>query len=500
MSTNAEQINKWLAFGFLRSKFILSSATSRLKLEDFREDETPLKLIYKLSKEYFEKHRDTPPFIFVEAMARDEVIPNWGIPNHHLHEFLKLVEFAYREDATASNLDSFITDKLAEFLSSHKVMPVLHKIIDGKTVLEQNALADINKVISDNQIVKAQALNPFACSIPMTHQEKRQPWGCDFLDAITGGSLRGETALMLAPSGGGKTLANIQIALDCAMRGEHSIILSYEQAAHPGLTYRMYSYALGRDIGFFANATPESLKSDKALMDQWEKVQRKLGENVHVFDMLELSRKGGANGGPDDLRSIIKQVQDLTGKNPRYVGLDWYGPYIENYMARMENTGKGRRSETKSAFMHRGADEIRRVGTEMNVNIFIFHQLGTQGASRKPSELPSATDSFECKSLHQYMDMAFAIGNRDMTTNIAQCVIVKNRNGVPFSKCGLRMEGAKSRFVYLEADEFRIHDGGIIDLADSKHSSGSYANDDFNPIPASKNVKKIGSATMKNLL
>lgn len=500
MSTNAEQTNKWLAFGFLRSKFILSSAVSRIQLEDFREDETPLKLIYKLSKEYFDKHKDTPPFIFIESMAKDEVIPNWGIPAHHLRQFLQLVEFAYSANVGSDNLDSLITDKLSEFLSSHKVMPVLHKLIDGKTVLEQNALADITKVISDNQIVKAQALNPFSGSLPMTHTEKRQPWGCDFLDAITGGSLRGETALMLAPSGGGKTLANIQIALDSAFTGEHSIILSYEQAAHPGLTYRMYSYALGRDIGFFANATPESLQKDSSLMRQWEEVREKLGKNVHVFDMLELSKKGGANGGPDDLRSVIKQVQDLTGKNPRYVGLDWYGPYIENYMSRMENTGKGRKTDTKAGFMHRGADEIRRVGMEMNVNIFIFHQLGTQGASRKPSELPSATDSFECKSLHQFMDMAFAISNRDMTSNIAQCVILKNRNGVPFSKCGLRMEGAKSRFVYLEADEFRVHDGGILDLSDAKYSNrGGGSTDLFDPSPSKPKVK-LTTASMKNLL
>jgi len=499
MNTNNDQMNKWLAFGFLRSKFILSSAMSRIVLEDFHDSETGLKVIFKLSKEYFEKHKDVPTFTFMKTMLQDEVMPHWGIPHQHLVQCMDLLEFAYSTEDAGDSMDSFITDKLAEFINSHKLMPSLRGMIQGRDTLEEGAIASIGKLISDTQIIKAEAIHPFDLDLPMTSDEKRQPWGCDFLDAITGGSMRGETALMLAPSGGGKTLANIQIAIQSALQGEHSVIMSYEQAAHPGLTYRMYSYAMGRDIRFFANATSESLAKDPVFMREWREVKQKLADRVHVFDMLDLAKKGGANGGPDDIRAAIKQVQDKTGCNPRYVGLDWYGPYIENYMARMENSGKSRRSDSKASFMHRGADEIRRVGMDMGVNIFIFHQLGTQGASRKPSDLPAATDSFECKSLHQYMDMAFAIGNRDMNTNIAQCIILKNRNGVPFSKCGLRMEGAKSRFVYLEASEFRVHDGGIIEVKDG----GSFDADPdlFNPTPVRKpNVAKLGSSSMKNLL
>ena len=450
---------QWLSLGFLKSKIVIATALSRIGIADFTADEIALKVIFKIGKEWYEAHRSPVPLEHIQHIVTFDLVPNKVLSEQDFAEFVDLVGYVYGESKSdVEGLDSYIQDVLADFLEDRKLRPAVQKLLDSPDIFAE--LENFRGAISRSQVIKAEPLDPFACALPMISSEKKIRWNCDFIDSITGGATRGETTLFLAPSGGGKTLSNIQIACATALAGEDALILSYEQAVHPGLTSRAYAYVLGKPVNYFQGVTTEEfnerLKNDKQLRDTWNDRKTRMQGKLHMMDMLELMKNGGANGGVQDIENIIKKMQD-KGHNPRYVGLDWFGPFIDNYMA----SGRHGKNMQKHHVMQHAANELRILGGNLGINLFIYHQLGTAGASRRPIDLPLSTDALDCRTLHHYMDTVICIGNRTISNNLAFACVPKQRSSEPNLKACIQMDGANSKWKYVADKVIDDGNGGI---------------------------------------
>jgi len=212
---------------------------------------------------------------------------------------------------------------------------------------------------------------------------------------------------------------------------------------------RIYAFATGLPISTFMGKNITELNENT--VNKYKKARQKLQGKLHVIDMLEYAEQHGGIGGPADISAIIEDIR-REGKNPRYVGVDWFGPMVNNYMA-----ATGGNTANKSQVMIQLSDELRKVSGELDVNIWLYHQLGTQAVTSRSLKVPEPTDAFECRSLHHYMDTVITISNREREPIVAICGVPKLRNGDPTGKHLVQMEGAKSRFVM--ADGFMLtHD------------------------------------------
>jgi len=461
-----QDYKQWLSLGFLRSDSFVSTASKKLSLGDFHPSERALMTVFKIASDWSLKHHTPVPFNYAEGLIESELIPNRVLNDGELVEFIELLEYAYdAAQPPIGHVEGYLNDILTEFLEERKVRPILQKATSASSLSE--IIAELSTAVQDAQTVtvKADSVRPFDVEEPITCGDKKIPWGCDFIDAITGGAVTGETTLFLAPSGGGKTLSNIQIACSSAMAGENAVIFSYEQTVVPGLTNRVYSYALGKPVAYFQGCSPAEMKSkiagDRHLKARWEEVRELMHDKLEMFDMLTTKRNNrGADGGAKEIEDQIKKLQD-SGWNPRYVGLDWFGPFIDNYM-HSSQFAKRRASAPKHEIMTAAANELRLIGEKLKINIFIYHQLGTAAATKRPMDLPMATDAFESRTLHHYMDTVICVGNRTASNNLAYVTVPKHRNGEPNQKACIQMDGAHSRWIYRGDKVVDDGNGGLM--------------------------------------
>jgi hypothetical protein len=103
--------------------------------------------------------------------------------------------------------------------------------------------------------------------------------------------------------------------------------------------------------------------------------------------------------------------------------------------------------------MNQMADDLRKVGSNLKVNIFVYHQLGTTASASGPQRKPEATDAYMCRTLHHYMDTVICVGNRDKESNMAWVNAPKVRNGAPFMDSLIQMDGALSRWKLVDKSE-----------------------------------------------
>jgi hypothetical protein len=117
-------------------------------------------------------------------------------------------------------------------------------------------------------------------------------------------------------------------------------------------------------------------------------------------------------------------------------------------------TGLGRlNTAEQTKIMNQMADDLRKVGSNLKVNIFVYHQLGTTASASGPQRKPEATDAYMCRTLHHYMDTVICVGNRDKESNMAWVNAPKVRNGAPFMDSLIQMDGAMSRWKLVDKSE-----------------------------------------------
>ena len=442
---------KWLALGLLRSTEVMGLTLSRLDINDFNDSEMPLKIVYQISHRWYQSNkRDPVPKEVAVSVLADEVVPNRVLPDSATLELGNLLHWVYEEVSEVDSYKNFLLENLNKFILDRKVRPAAMGLDRQANIVE--SLQELNKTVARNSISKAKITDPFASSNPILNSDKRIPWGVDWVDMVTnGGAQKGETTLLLAPSGGGKTLTNIQLATTSALQGEEAVIVTYEQGLL-GIVNRIYAFAMGIPLNAFNGLNQTEFSGNKTMKAKYDEVRSRLEGKIKIIDQVDASQAsiGGGCGGAAEVAQLIKQIQDDGGR-PRYVGIDWLGPLVNNYMA-ARNLSSG----DMTKIMGEVADELRKVGTNYGVNIWIYHQLGTQAAQAGASRKPEWTDAYMCRTLAHWMDTVICIGNRDKESNIAWVNAPKVRNGLPFSDTMIRMEGAMSRWKLVDRSTVNV--------------------------------------------
>jgi hypothetical protein len=439
----------WLTVGLLRYPRVLNQAIGKVSYDLLLPSENHIKIILLISTQWYEQNRTTIKQPFFETQLLE--LKNEGYVTPAEFETIQHVaKFGYSDNVNPDSEDEThsILKILEEFLYERRIRPAIQNLSVASDL--SVGLADIKTAYKGASVSKVKIYDPFETEDPLVGGPKRQAWGVDFVDRITqGGSIPGETTLVLAPSGGGKTLLNVQMAASAALNGEDAIMLSYEQNVFPAVYNRIYAFATGLPISTFMGKNLDELGS--STVQRYRQAREKLQGKLHVIDMLDYAEQHGGIGGPGDIASIVEDVR-REGKNPRYVGVDWFGPMVNNYMS-----SSGSKDNNKSQVMIKLSDDLRKVGGELGVNIWLYHQLGTQAVTSRSLKVPEPTDAFECRSLHHYMDTVITVSNREKEHNVAICGVPKLRNGDPTGKHLIKMEGPKSRFVM--ADGFALtHD------------------------------------------
>jgi|694.fasta_scaffold00026_88 hypothetical protein len=438
--------NKWLVLGMLRSSEVMGMIVQRLKLEDFRDNETPLRVAFIIGSRWHATSKTPVPYEVAVSAFMDELVPNRVLNDAEALHFGDILHWAYNSVAEFDEHKAYVLEFLHKFLIDRKVRPAAFGIDRAEDIVDK--VQELTRTIASTSISRAKFIDPFMSATPMLSNAVRRPWGVDWVDIVTsGGATTGETTLFLAPSGGGKTLTNIQLATTAALNGEDSLILTYEQNAE-GITNRIYAFAMGIPISSFVGLSKEGFEANKGLKAKYDKVRERLAGRLMIVDMLEAAQNnGGGGGGANEVELIVKQARD-SGKEPRYVGIDWLGPMANNYMA-----VRGINTSEQTKIMNQMADDLRKVGSNLKVNIFVYHQLGTTASASGPQRKPEATDAYMCRTLHHYMDTVICVGNRDKESNMAWVNAPKVRNGAPFMDSLIQMDGALSRWKLVDKSE-----------------------------------------------
>lgn len=446
-----QSTSKWLVLGMLRSSEIMDMVAQRLTMDDFRDNEPLLRVAFLIGKRWHDSDRSSsvPREVAISTFA-DEIVRNRVLADGAALEFGEMLHWAYdtRPDHDMSQLKTYVLNILQQFLIDRKVRTAAAGLDRQADIVDK--LDELTKVVSRSILSRADFIDPFSSETPLLCSTKRIPWGVDWMDLVTsGGATPGETTLVLAPSGGGKTLTNVQMATTAALNGEETMIITYEQSATPGITNRIYACAMGMPIPTFMGMSGQDFQANRIVREKYEKVRKKLSGKLTIVDQMKAAQTmaGGGSGGAREIETIIKQAQD-DGKNPRYIGVDWFGPMVNNYMA-----VNGVNSSEITKVMNSQMDELRKVGDRLGVNIFVYHQLGTQASQAGARKKPEATDAYQCRTLHHYMDTVVCIGNRDRESNLAWINAPKVRNGEPFSDMLIQMEGAMSRWKLVDKSE-----------------------------------------------
>ena len=433
----------WLTVGFLRYPRVLAQALGKVSYDLFLPTETHIKIIFLISSRWYEQNRTTVKRPFFETSLL-ELKKGGHVTESEFQTIHQILEFAYSDNVHEDSEDEThtILSMLEEFLYERRIRPAIQNLSTAEDLSE--GLADLRTAYKGAAISKVKIYDPFSTESPLVGGPKRLAWGVDFIDRITqGGSIPGETTLVLAPSGGGKTLLNVQMATSAALKGEDTILLSYEQNVFPSIYNRIYAFATGLPITTFMGKNLNEL--DASTLAKYKEVRKKLQGKVHVVDMLEYAEQHGGIGGPADIAAIVEDIR-REGKDPRYVGVDWFGPMVNNYITSTSRGG----DNNKAQVMIKLSDDLRKIGGDLGINIWLYHQLGTQAVTTRSLKVPEPTDAFECRSLHHYMDTVITVSNREKEHSVAICGVPKLRNGDPTGKHLVKMEGNKSRFVMAD--------------------------------------------------
>lgn len=448
MDISPEERSKWLILGMLRSVDIMETAFQKLVLTDFNDDEASMKIAFIIGRKWMKTNKSQVPYEVVLSLFEHEILKNKMVTETQAEEFAVSLHWAYYQfSSNIRDVNNHIMNILGEFLIDRKVRSAAEDLHKSSNIID--TLANLNKTVAKSSISNVVFIDPFEDETPLFSDLERTPWGVDFIDIVTnGGAIPGETLLVLAPSGGGKTLTNIQLATTAAISGEDSMIITYEQGATPGITNRIYAFGLGLPVSHFQGMNPAKYLTNSTMVDKYKKLRSRIAGKLQIVDQLEAGKNNsGGSGGAEEIATIIKKSQD-NGKNPRYIGVDWLGPMVNNYMS-VQGIEQG--EITKS--MAKMADDLRKVGDNLKVNICIYHQLGTEAAASGARRKPAATDAFQCRTLHHFMDTVICIGNRDAESNIAWVSAPKVRNGEPNTDMLIQMQGSFSRWKMLDKTE-----------------------------------------------
>lgn len=265
------------------------------------------------------------------------------------------------------------------------------------------------------------------------------PW----LDARFGGGTGVVTGCLIGIIGGqgsGKTTFGLQLAVNQALSGRHSLLALAEEGLSLQVRCKIAGCALGVPWPSIERATPDKF-SDKvkatveALCDDKElayKKMKNINTYLHVFDMV----RQGATGS----ESIIAEIMQLTaaGKKPAFAYVDWAGMIATEAAERKKTT---KESEIKVL-----SYDLASFAAKENMNIALAQQMAGAAYQKGPFARNDHYCAEDCRGFAQPMKYVFVINAPDPKSSCSLFIVAKSRDDARGEAFPVRLRGDIPRF------------------------------------------------------
>lgn len=283
--------------------------------------------------------------------------------------------------------------------------------------------------------------------IKLLQMVPRWTWGIDYWDNAGLNWYIREIHGILGPTGGGKTVNIVNIAVAQIKQGRRVCIALYEQALEEDVTQRIFANLLNVSMDRMRGKSYEEFDEDlKAKMDRIEK-------ETELLLVLDMVGEDAGSGGPTELFGILEQERrENDGWFPHLVIVDWLGEMVTRYKDYKNSDGEKRRwcDTFMSAF-----NQYKEI-PENPCSFLIAHQTNTQAQARPPSYVPSKHDAEEYRAFPNKTDGCCQLGVMD-NSKLCWFDPGKSRRSLTSTKI-VELDGKLMRFTDV-TDEYSMEQG-----------------------------------------
>ncbi len=379
-----------------RNDKVRKSALLSLEPEDFNgADELHHRNIWKVVKSLAEKHRDAINIAHIQAGLSDpEMFPEYQEPASKGSVY-RLVEYIFKYNISSLSV-SYGQELLQQFFDDRKVIASIHRGL-GISASASELLNACAKTYRSTRVRRTDAVNIMSPDLEDEEDTLVVPTGVDYLDLmLDGGFKQGATYGLLGPTGGGKTIVAVQLAVAYALNGRKVLFLTYESPAMGDIRYRMYACATDIHINEFR---VRPYKPD--VLEKLRLAQKIMSPYLFTLDMSGLGSSDSSlgHGGAQEVATYAEDIM------PELVIVDWFWPMIVNYGS-IRNIPKDKlRLEAMSMI-----GDFNSLSTSLGINTWVNHQLTTESGKKGANYLPSAYEAAEIGGQFSWLlDTCFAI-------------------------------------------------------------------------------------------
>jgi hypothetical protein len=492
-STLSQDQKKSLFFAAVSDAEVCSLlSSSSLAVEHFQELDLYLWYIWEVTENFFKRHHRVPAVRELQlglgqrADAPDDPLPDSTVDEiaDFLEEFVRNGESqVIGQDTARTYLHDFMADMVwrqTQQLTS----------VRGRTPESiRSTLETLNRDLTRIESLSEEGIEPAFYDGYEKDMAKIEPspYGLPFMDALLGGGgAPGETYIVLAPYGGGKTTLLEQLSLNQALlqlaRWLHSnrrqslgisYFVSYEMQREV-IIYRALAHVAQVPFTVLMKQTPLSARGKLSPRDyelfhrQYEhglyipseqerklSAEQRLRQNWKLLDFSGFDPRNPLAGGGKceeimhridaDLRNAVKRglKRHVAG-----IFIDYIGMMARRYcIVNNKNLATDFTPVCNSA-----ADDARRyLAKHFRCPVFLSHQLNAQANKLKPGQVADRTDSAGAKTVAENCDFIFVGSLPTEEQNLLRLSCQKRRRMKGLGPIVLQLQGEFAQLVEVSS-------------------------------------------------
>lgn len=347
-------------------------------------DRDPLcALPWKVIKEYFEMYGAIPSVEFLVDDMR-KLYQSWcsRYLTSPLDELTRLVRQAMTAPVRPADV-AIIRDSLKSSIEgkAREVFEGADSVLDG--IEKAKGLLQNDPFMKPRQVDISLNLDDHLDDM---RKNPRSTMDVTFLDwMLRGGIRKGETLGMVIPSGVGKTTLAYQLAVEKALVGKHSLVLSFEQSYDDDINERL--------VCQFAGVTRDHLRAvltgDAELTQEerqrWEANKALLKEHLHIVDMFASAEARPVSIGEifsKGLEACVRMDGSLVPPEEiDTVIWDWWGAMMARVMLSRSMNRSLSESDKRDVLMISKVD-LKTLTQRYSTRSVIFQQLAGKEAGK----------------------------------------------------------------------------------------------------------------------
>ncbi len=436
--------------------------------DDFLSEQR-LKIIWKCLKDFYLEYRKLPTdeeFKLILLANKDEEI---GFDDSFIDDWIS------KRDKVIINLQ-LAKSLLKKWKISREITPLLQRAVSSQD--EKTIYSTIETILSDKHKLNNDEVTCFDPISSISDQGGIElvSTGIEWIDDLIGGGFgKTDVAVLLGPTGSGKTTLGTQILISSVKANDGiSVFFSYEDNKF-AIANRIISNAAFiprnkiREHGAnFINVLTTANNPEQyefilsrrygvplGEKERLEAVLDILKNKIVIFDFSSglINNQQVGFGGYQEIVNSLDYVASKRQQKINIVILDWLGLFIKNFI---QYTGTRDIQFRIYNEMQMACQKFyEKISTKFNCPVLLIHQLSGQANTLSPAATISHAHSADCKSLAVTAWHCFVMGALDKETKACKFVCTKSRGGPPKSERIIVLDGKFCRFVD-KTDDFWV--------------------------------------------